>query len=94
MNEKPIIDFGDAELEASIQFCIPPPVKAGNITSPPDVDNLMKFVFDSFQGTFHSNDAVITKLRDVEKKFDGRFGGKGYTVVFLSRRVIDIDDTI
>jgi hypothetical protein len=92
LNGIPILHFGDAELEASIQFCLPPPVKSGRITAPPDLDNLLKFIFDSFQGTFYSNDSVITKLRDVEKKYDGGFGGQGYTVVYVARRVIDIDD--
>ncbi len=67
-------------------------MKSGRITAPPDLDNLLKFIFDSFQGTFYSNDSVITLLRDVEKKYDGGFGGQGYTVVYLARRVIDIDD--
>jgi hypothetical protein len=87
----PILDFGDAELETSILFCFPIPFKSGKITAPPDVNILLKFIFDSLQGSFYSNDSVITKLRDVEKKFDGGFGGQGYTVVYLARRVIEID---
>jgi Holliday junction resolvase RusA-like endonuclease len=90
----PILDFGDAELEMSVQFCLPPPVKSGKITNPPDVDNLLKFIFDSLQGTFYSNDSAITKVRDLEKKFDCSFGGDGYTVLYLARRVIDVDNTM
>ena len=92
MKGLPILNFGEAELEASIHFCLPPPIKSGTITAPPDVDNLLKFVFDSLQGTFYSNDSVITKLRDVEKKYDEAYGGKGYTVLYLARRVIEIDE--
>jgi Holliday junction resolvase RusA-like endonuclease len=91
INRRPIIDFGDADLEASIQFCLPPPVHSGKITSPPDLDNLLKFIFDSFQGTFYTNDSTITKLRDVEKSYDDRYGGQGYTVVYLGKRVIEIN---
>jgi hypothetical protein len=87
----PVLNFGDAELEGSMQFCFPVPIKSGSITSPPDMDNLLKFIFDSFQGDFYSNDSQITKLRDLEKKFDGGFGGNGYTVVYFAKRVIEID---
>jgi Holliday junction resolvase RusA-like endonuclease len=87
----PIVNFGDAELELSIEFCLPTPVRSGAITSPPDLDNLLKFVFDSFQGNFYSNDSAITKMRDVEKKFGSGYGGNGYTVVYLAKRIIEID---
>ena len=87
----PFLNFGDSELEASIQFCLPLPVKSGKITAPPDVDNLLKFIFDSLQGSFYTNDSVITKLRNIEKKYDGAFRGQGYTVLYLARRVIEIE---
>jgi Holliday junction resolvase RusA-like endonuclease len=76
-----VLHFGDAELKTSIQSCLPLPIKSGNITTPPDVDNLLKSIFDSLQDSFYSNNSVISKLKDVEKTFDGGFGGQeGYTI--------------
>jgi hypothetical protein len=57
LHNNTILNFGEAELEASIRFAFKPPVKSRAITSPPDLDNPLKFVVDALQGTFYTNDS-------------------------------------
>ena len=90
LNDKPVLNFGTAELEASIVFGLKPPLKRGKITNPPDVDNLVKFVFDALEKTCYANDAQITKYGGMEKRFDAAHGGNGYIRVSFSKRVYDL----
>jgi hypothetical protein len=58
---------------------------------PPDLDNLIKLVKDAMQGVLYANDDQISYTW-MEKRFDESFGGKGHTLINLSKRVIEIQD--
>jgi Holliday junction resolvase RusA-like endonuclease len=69
---------------ASLHYGLPPPKKSGKITSPPDLDNLIKFVLDALNGKLYADDSQIVRFRNVDKNFDDSNGGAGFTVVHLS----------
>ena len=79
----PIHTFGDSLLRASFLFAFRPPVKPGNISKKADVDNLIKFVNDSLQGTIYKDDGQITTHDGAKKCFDLSHGGNGYVGLIL-----------
>jgi Holliday junction resolvase RusA-like endonuclease len=90
MNKKTIEKWEKTcELKASFAFALP---KKGSIVQPPDLDNLIKLVKAAMQGVLYANDAQISKYTWMEKRFDASFGGKGHTLINLSKRVIEIKE--
>ena len=89
------VNFGKAELEVSFKFYLPSPEKAGKITQPPDVDNLVKFVQDALQKNkneqnFYVNDSQITKIPG--KNYDVTPGNSGYMILSILKRVLTVED--
>jgi Holliday junction resolvase RusA-like endonuclease len=82
---------GVAELHAEIKFCFPKKASKIKAVSPPDLDNLAKFVLDAVGKLFYDDDAQISRLV-LEKGFSDAYGGKGFTSACFANRVIDIED--
>jgi Holliday junction resolvase RusA-like endonuclease len=87
LHDKTALNFGLAELELVVMFGVKPPVKSGKIMSPPDLDNLVKFVQDSPEKTVYDNDAQITKYIPIGKRYDGMHGGEGYIKLSITKQL-------
>ena len=90
------VNFGKAELEVSFKFYLPSSKKAGKITQPSDVDNLVKFVRDALQKNkneqnFYVDDSQITKI-SAEKNYDVMPGNSGYMILSILKRVVSVED--
>jgi hypothetical protein len=83
------IFFGDAKLGVSWKFTLPPPVKSGKITNPPDLDNLVKFDHGMLeQGNYVDNDAQVACFNKVKKLHDDSCCDRGYVVMDVGRSIL------
>ena len=85
-HETVLPNFGEDELELEAIFVLE---NRKRPVSPPDLDNLVKFMMDALQiAGVYKNDAQITKAL-IEKRIDE--AAKGRTIVKLRKKVIVID---